>query len=123
MALCKVVSVAGSSAETRVYTMHWQVRAEATVALNAFSVNGRYRPARKGDWRGGADDQSAFQATPVDLVCVLVKTRRKGADVVEEPVLNLNASGAIPNFKLATGTSLREYIATAIAEQGELTLT
>ena len=123
VALGKVVSVAGSSAETRAYTMHWQVRAEATVALNAFSVNGRYRPSRKGDWRGGADDQSIFQATPADLICVLVKTRRKGADVVEEPVMNLNASGTIPNFKLATGTSLREYIATAIAEQGELTLT
>ena len=123
VALGKVVSVTGSSAETRVYTMHWQVRAEATVALNAFSVNGRYRPSRKGDWRGGADVQSMFQATPADLVCVLVKARWKGADVVEEPVMNLNASGTIPNFKLATGTSLREYIATAIAEQGELTLT
>ena len=35
----------------------------------------------------------------------------------------LNASGTIPDFKLATGVNLREYIATAIADQGDLTPT
>ena len=121
VALGKVLSVAGSSTETRVYQMHWQVRAEANAPLNSFSVNGRYRPARKGDWRGGVEDQSVFQASPADFVCVLARTRRKGADVVEEPLTALNESGTIPNFKLATGVKLREYITTAIADQGDLT--
>ena len=64
VALGKVLSVAGTSAATRVYQCHWLVRAEALSPLNAFSVNGRYRPSRKGDWRGGVDDQSVFEATP-----------------------------------------------------------
>lgn len=119
VALGKVLSVAD---EPRKYQMHWLVRAEATVPLNAFSVNGRYRPARKGDWRGGSEDQSVFQASPADFVCVLARTRRKGADVVEEPLSSLNAPGTIPNFKMATGVNLREYIATAIADQGDLTV-
>ena len=127
VALGKVLSV-GAPPQKRVYSVHWMCRSEAQQPLTAFGVNGKYRMARTSDFRGKDEqgqlrkDESIFSVSPEDIVCVLVRTRRKGADVVEEPVLNLNDSGTIPNFKLATGVNLRMYIASALAEQGAVAM-
>ena len=81
---------------------------------DAFSLNGRYRPARASDSGPDQADQSTFSAAPTAIICVLAKTSSRAADI---PVTSLNASGTIPNFALASGLSLREFIAKAIADQ------
>jgi len=115
LALVKVVSI-DDSGPIRDYTVLWLCRQEKTMQRerDAFSLNGRYRPARASDYGPDQVDQSTFSAAPTDIICVLAKTSSRAADV---PVTSLNATGTIPNFALASGLSLREFIAKAIADQ------
>lgn len=110
VALGQVVAV---STKLRV---HWMVRSEKRTPLDEFSVNGHYRKARRSDYGRDQEDESQFDVDREDLICVLCKTKAQGED---QPITKLNDSGTIPNIRLATGVSLREYIAQAVADQGD----
>ena len=83
---------------------------------DSFSLAGKYRESRSSDFKCDEDepDESDFDVDQKDILCILAKTRTRGEDV---PVTALTASGMIPNAKLASGLTMREFIAKAISEQ------
>jgi hypothetical protein len=86
-------------------------------------VAGRFRASTSGDfkrrkhrgkWIPATKDEHQFDVDTENVMCALCKTKQGCDDV---PILELNKSGTIPNPRLATGKTLHEYIASAVAQQ------
>ena len=122
-ALTRVVSVKQNAGSKPTYKVHWLCRAGRNVGLYAFSVAGRFRASTSGDfkrrkhrgkWIPATKDEHQFDVDTENVMCALCKTKQGCDDV---PILELNKSGTIPNPRLATGKTLHEYIAAAVAQQ------
>ena len=121
LALAKIVSVKRTGPKR--VKVQWLCRAGRNVNLYAFSVTGKFREAtpadfkrrrHRGKWTQATKDEHKFDVDMEDVMCALCKTKQGCDDI---PVSSLNRSGTIPNFRLATGLSLHEYITSVIHEQ------
>ena len=117
LALARVKSIHGAGTGTK-YNIRWMCRSERGMQRqrDSFSLAGKYRESRSSDFKCDEDepDESDFDVDQKGILCILAKTRTRGEDV---PVTALTASGMIPNAKLASGLTMREFIAKAISEQ------